>query len=398
MKKLCLLFFIISVCFLLSGCWDRKELSEVQLVSGMAVDLGDNAKYKVTIEALNAVELTSQTSQGNAPSIVEGIEGDSISEITHQFNQYLAQTPIYSHMKLLVISEDVAKLGLMEFIDYLERNRELRDDFKIIIVRDQKAEDVLKITYPFKKASSLKISPQIDNILSEWGGDPNVRINDFISDLTLEGKEPVLETVKIKGDSKKGGSMDNLTKVTPDSVVELDSLAVFKNQKLQGFLPLEDIRSYLLINNYLKQTTVTVNCNSKDNEYSSVRVTQTNTDVQVKWKEGRPVIRVNIKAEGYLEATQCYKSITNIKTYFLYEKLVNKTVSKQVEKTIKKVQEEYQSDIFGFGEMMRRQDYDQFIKVKADWNEHFAEAKVDVNCEITLRRSGIRTKSFLSDT
>lgn len=388
-----MLLLIISSCLALCGCWDRKELSEIQLVSGMAVDLGENAKYKVTVEGLNAIELNSQTASGNAPSTVESIEGDSLAEITHQFNQYLAQSLIYSHMKLLVISEEAAKLGVIDFLDYVERNRELRDDFKILIAKG-KAEDVLKITYPFKKASSLKISPQVDNLLGDWGGDPGVRINDFISDLTLEGKAPVLAAVKVQGDPEKGGTMENIRKVVPDAIVEIESLGVFKEGKLKGFMELEDTRSYLWITNQLKKTALSINC--EGGQYGAVRIGQSNTHVDVKWKNGKPDINVRIKSEGFLEGTQCYKTVDSVKTYKKYEKLTNKTAAQEIKNTIQKAQKEFGSDIFGFGEIFRRQHNSQFMKVKDNWNNHFAEAKVDVSYDITIRRSGIRTESFLT--
>jgi len=386
---------IFSNC-LLCGCWDRKELSEIQLVSGMAIDLGEDAKYKVSVEALNAIELNSRTAGGNAPSTVEGIEGDSLSEITHQFNQYLAQSLVFSHMKLLVISEEAARLGMIDFLDYLERNRELRDDFKILIAKGR-AEDVLKITYPFKKAASLKISPQIDNLLGDWGGDPGVRINDFISDLTLPGKVPVLAAVKVKGDPDKGGSMENMTKVVPDAKVEIDSLAIFKQDKLDGYMGLEATRSYLWVTNQLKQTSLAVNC--EGDQYGAVRITRSNSNVDVNWKYGKPNIKVKINSEGYLEGTQCFnKPMDSVETYKKYEKLTNKTVEKEIKNTIQKVQTEFGADIFGFGEIFGRQHNKQFEKAKENWNEHFTEANVSVNCDITIRRSGIRAKSFLSET
>ena len=361
----------------------------------MAIDLGEDAKYKVTVEALNATELNSRTAGGNAPSTVEGIEGDSLSEVTHQFNQYLAQGLVFSHMKLLVISEEAARLGMIDFIDYLERNRELRDDFKILIAKGR-AEDVLKITYPFKKAASLKISPQIDNLLGDWGGDPGVRINDFISDLTLPGKSPVLAAVKVKGDPAKGGSMENMTKVVPDAKVEIDSLAIFKQDKLKGYMELKATRNYLWVTNQLKQTSVAVNC--EEDQYGAVRITRSNSNVDVNWKYGKPNIKVKINSEGYLEGTQCYKTIGSVETYKKYEELTNKTIEKEIKNTIQKVQTEYAVDIFGFGEIFGRQHNKQFEKAKENWNEHFTEANVSVNCDITIRRSGIRTESFLSET
>lgn len=390
--KICI---VICSLFVLTGCWDKKELSEIKVVAGMAIDIGEDAKFKVTVEALNAAELNTQTSGGNAPSLVESLEGNTLSDVVHQFNQYYSDTLIFSHMKLLVIGEEIATKGITEFLDYIERDRELRDDFNIIIARGNKAGDILKVTNQFRKSSSLKIAPQLDNLLAEWGGDTDTRINDFISDLSLEGKESVLSAVRIKGDIEKGASIENLNKVVPDAMVVVDSLAVFKGDKVVGFLPIEDTRNYLWVRNALKQTTFEVTCHQKDN--SAVRIIQTTTDVKTKWENGKPAIKVKINAEGFLEGTQCYPDVDKIDTFVKYEKLVNKQASKQILESIQIMQQEYQSDIYGFGEAMRRQDYHEFMKIKDNWDEEFSKAKVEVDFDLTLRRAGIRTKSFLTD-
>ncbi|SLL31938.1 Spore germination protein B3 precursor [Mycobacteroides abscessus subsp. abscessus] len=396
MKRIGVFLCILSCLFLLTGCWDRKELSEIKLVAGMAIDKGEDGKYKVTVEALNAAELNTQTAAGNAPTVVEGIEGDSISEITHLFNEYYAQFLIFSHMKVLVISEELASAGTLDFIDFLERNREVRDDFNIIIAKNGKAEDILKVTAHYRKASSLKLSPQLDHLLEDWGGDPGMNIINFISELNLEGKEPVLATVRLKGDAEKGMSMENIKKVTPDAIVAVDSLAIFKEGRLVGFLSLEDARNYLWVRNKLKTTSLSIEC--KQGDYSAIRVTESQTEVTSKWKNDKPTIRVKIKAEGFIEGTQCYKSVAELGTIAKYEQLINKTFSKKIMDTITKVQRQYQSDIFGFGETMRRQDFHSFMKVKDKWDEEFAKADVKVDIDFVLRRSGIRSKSFLTET
>ncbi|MCT2343715.1 Ger(x)C family spore germination protein [Niallia taxi] len=385
----------VLVVFLLGGCWDRKELSEIKLVSGMAIDKGDDGKYEVTVEALNAAELNSRTSGGNAPSLVETIEGETLSEVSHQFSQYYAQYLVFSHMKLLVIGEDVAKSGMIDFIDYLERNRELRDDFKILIAKDSKASDVLKVTNLYRKSSSLKLSTQLENMFQDWGGDPDMRINDFINDVTLEGKEAVLNAVVVEGDKKVGATVENMNNVTPEAIVLVDSLGFFNKKKLAGFLPLDDTRVYLWITDKFKNTTLTVQCG--EDEYSAVRIIHSTTDVQTKMDGVRPEFNINVKAEGYIEGTQCYKSLDKIETFKKYEDLVSKSAADKIQKTVAKMQNEYGLDIFGFGEIMRRQHNNQFSKIKEDWNSYFAEAKVNVNFDFILRRTGIRSDSFLDE-
>ena len=50
---------------------------------------------------------------------------------------------MFGHMHLVVISKEVAEDGLLEFLDFLERHREIRNDFDLIISKGR-AEDVFK--------------------------------------------------------------------------------------------------------------------------------------------------------------------------------------------------------------------------------------------------------------
>ena len=52
---------------------------------------------------------------------------------------------LYSHMRVFVISKDIASGGMMAFLDSFERSREFRDDFDIILAKEGKAADILQV-------------------------------------------------------------------------------------------------------------------------------------------------------------------------------------------------------------------------------------------------------------
>ena len=76
------MILLISFALLLTGCWDQRELSTITIVTGMAIDKGENGKFKLTIEGINATELYSQTAEGNSPSVVFSLEGETIAELS----------------------------------------------------------------------------------------------------------------------------------------------------------------------------------------------------------------------------------------------------------------------------------------------------------------------------
>ena len=144
------MILLIGITLLLTGCWDQRELSTITIVTGMAIDKGKNGKYKLTVESINATELNDQTATGNSPSVVYSLEGDTIAELAYKMNIGFSKNLIYSHMRILVVSKDIAESGMMEFLDAFERSRELRDDFDIILAKEGEAADILQVVYTFR--------------------------------------------------------------------------------------------------------------------------------------------------------------------------------------------------------------------------------------------------------
>ena len=167
-------------------------------------------------------------------------------------------------------------------------------------------------------------------------------------------------------------------------------MALFRKDKLEGFLSVEDTRNYLWTQNKLKRTSLTVPCDK--GRYVSLKVNQSKTKLKGTIVNGKPKIQMEIIMEGYLIGSVCEGSMDDPDTYKKIEKLTNQYVKEDVLETIKKVQKKYGIDIFGFGEVIARQDYKNFKKVQDHWDEAFQEAEIDVTVDYKLRRAGTRTK------
>ena len=317
------------------------------------------------------------------------LEGDSIEELSQKMNIGATRYVLYSHMRVLVISKDIASGEMMGFLDAFERSREFREDFDIILAKEGKAADILQVVFTVQKASSLKLMSQLDTATKTWGSTPAVKVNDFIRALTSPGRQPVMAAVRIEGEPKKGESVDNMKKTRPDALVIIDSMALFHKDKLVGFLTVEDTRNYLWTQNQLKRTSLTLPCKDK---YAAVRIVDSVTKLKGTIKNGKPKIQVDIKMEGYLVGSTCEGSMDDPDTYKKIEKLTNQYVKEHVLETIKKVQKDYGIDIFGFGEVVARQDYKNFKKIQDHWDEAFKDAEIGVTVNYELRRAGTRTK------
>ncbi|MYL51437.1 Ger(x)C family spore germination protein [Halobacillus litoralis] len=394
MKTMKLLLTSLLLLGLLSGCWDTKELNEVAFVTGVAIEQGEDAKYKVTVGVANASQLNVQKSEGNTPSVTFSLEGNSISELLDKMNVGLTRELRFSHTRTLVIGEEVAREGIAGFLDYLERSGQFRNNFTMLVAKNISAADILKTTFPIQKIPSLKIHNQSSTLFKEWGGAPDMKLSDFIAALSSKGRHPVAEALTIVGSPEQGGSVDNNKKLDPESLITLVGLAVFKEDKLIGYLNLEETRNYVWTQDLI-QTTLTVPCGEE--KYIDVRIVNSKSSIHANYNRETPNFQVEIIAEALLNGTQCRDDLEKVDTYKKFEKDIEVMSESMILNTVTKVQEEYEVDIFGFGEAMRRQHYQRFQAVKDHWDEEFSKADIDITVNIFLRRAGTSNKSFLTE-
>ncbi len=356
----------------------------------MAVDKGKTGKFKLSVLVNNASELSQQTAQGNSPTAMYSLEGNTLAELSQRMNTAFSKEIVYSHMKTLVISEEIASEGMLDFLDYLERNKEIRDDINVVIAREGEAKNILTVPSILQKDSAIKLDSQLQQAFENWGLSPNVRLNDVIEAITSPGRQPVITVVKAREDGKKGRSVDNMKKAEPDAGIDINSLAVFKNEKLLGFLSEEDSRNYLWTQNELVNTTLSVPCEKKN--YASVKIIESVTKLKGKMKNGIPEIQMDLSMHGYLMGSNCEYPLDKPDSYQKIEELTEQYIKEKIAETIKTVQKDYGVDIFGFGEVVNRQDHQQFKKIKDNWDTSFREAKINITADLIISDAGIRTR------
>ncbi|MGG0718078.1 Ger(x)C family spore germination protein [Robertmurraya massiliosenegalensis] len=400
--KVRIFLLICSVSFILTGCWDSTELNDVSIVTGISIDPGKEKKYRMTVGYVNASQLAPQEPSEGAPVSAMTLEGNSLPEISARMNVGVSRKLIFSHTRSLYINEAVAKKeGVGSFLDSLERSPQFRNDFNILITKGHEAELFTKINDPVEKVPSLKVQKQIKSILEGWGGEPGVRLTDFIDAIVSHGRSPVASSVIIKGNAEKAKNVESNMSIEAPAMIQLDGIAVFERDKLIGYLSLDDTRNYLWTQK-LESTMVDVPCgklggNEIDRIYFDIVITNNKSKIETFYRGQQPHLKVDIYSEARLNSMQCQKDLSKKETYIELEEMASQYIQAMIESTIKKVQDEFGVDIFGFGEALHRQDYQKAKEVEDKWNEEFIRADVDVNVHLAIRRSGIRNKSFLSE-
>ncbi|RKD24991.1 hypothetical protein BEP19_03915 [Ammoniphilus oxalaticus] len=146
---LCRLPICLFVCsLLLTGCWDRVEVNDIAVVVATGVDLEEDGLYRIS------VQLPLVTGNGGESSFyVDSERGRTIREAIGKMQRRMARQLIFSHRRILVVGEDVAKDGIYEFFDELARLPDNRLTVRMVIA-EGKAMDMLQANPNFEPFSS----------------------------------------------------------------------------------------------------------------------------------------------------------------------------------------------------------------------------------------------------
>ncbi|MGN8646828.1 Ger(x)C family spore germination protein [Gracilibacillus sp. HCP3S3_G5_1] len=378
MKKLIPLVIVV----LLTGCWDVKELTEIGIVTAMAIDKDeDSGEYMLTAQYLRpSAESTFAPSQGE-PYLIISVTGRSISEMLRKTSHKLDRDGFYAHNKVVIVSEEVAKEGLLPLFETFQREQLVRSYVWLGVTKNTTAKSVLEK----QKNSISKISADFLSSLFENAEHETVSFNllKLYKQSLRQGQNPVLGVVTF--DQSESEEVD----------VHLSGGAAFNKDKLVGYMSEIETMAYNWIvptNDNNQEGTFTFPY--KEDNYVTLKVIDVHSNIKPKVINERDISftieikqKVKITEQQELKKTETRKEIVEVVEKF--EKQTEKEIEAHVGKVIAKAQEEFQSDIFGFGASLRNRYPKVWNKIRDNWNQEFAEASYEVKAEVEILNSGL---------
>jgi spore germination protein KC len=399
-KWMFLLFMMTSILFI-SGCWSKKELNELAIISAMGIDKNEEGKYVKTLQLINPGNVAGGLQGGGGgqgPAVtVYSATGDTIIEAHFNASKHVPRRLYHAHANLLVISDKLAKEeGITKILDAFERDPEIRTTMTVVIARDVKAADIVETLTSIDKIPAERVKRILEVTEQLKGQEIDVSIQELIGNFTSPGKETVLTGFNMKGDGEEGKKADNIQESKPEAAANTDGLAIFKKGKLIDWYGGETARGVVWILDKIEGTDVEIDWEGKK-ENISYQVIRQKTKVSAETKNGLPNITIQVRAEGDIREVRTPVNLTDPAVILDIEKVLEKEIKKQLEHTVKRTQKN-KSDVFGFGEAVHRSDPKTWKKLKGNWHDvTFPELKVDVKVEAFVRRTGLRNNSYLSD-
>lgn len=379
MKKI---FLIIFLCLFLSGCGNYAELDKLAIVTGVAIDKKGN-DYEISYLVANSPKGQTSSKEGEAKTTVYSGTGKTIPDAAMVIEQKSPKKIYLGHVNVVIISEDIAKDGFFKVADWLFRNPETRKQFYLLQAKNDKAKDIIKIISPLESFPSQSIATLLESNRDSKSASTTTTYNNFVGYVLEEGADPILPTITIHGNIKKGSEQSNIETTEPIAYLTLGPLAIFKEDKLVGYATTKESELINLIQNKIKEIKFSL---TFKNDALSIDSYNLKTKLSI---EDESHITLTITGNGNIYNINSNIDISNPKEIKKIENLWNKSLQKSLKKLIRKMQDKYHADIFGFGNKIYSTYPKKWNQLKKDWNnKYFKEVKVKIKSNLKIPDTG----------
>ena len=390
MQKKLLASLTLLLLFNLTGCWDLREVEQTGIVVGAGLDRGKDGSIVVIAQTV----VPQPPGVGGAATGGGGAQrtfhnwysvGETMFDAVRNLTEKSPNALFWSHNKIYIISEKLAKEGLIEVMDFIERDPEFKQSAWILIARENLGE-IMNASNNMKQPPS-QILEDIINIRDRNSKYAISTLGDFLQQLGSSDTQAYTAGVTFYRGLMEEQNTVSLPGQEPARAKELRVMetAVFKRDKLIGWLDHEESRGLLWLQGKVKQGILVLHMS---NHRMAFEIFKSSSKLEPVIKDGQLIMKVNIKVYGNIGEMH---PGTNMDEKHLQETEAHiaKTVTKQVLAAVRRAQE-LNSDVLGFASAVHRA-YPKLWQeeLSQQWSEIFPELEVEVAVEGHVRGTGL---------
>lgn len=359
MKKIIIL---ISLLFTLSGCYDHKELNELAVISGIDINK-EKDEYNITIQVINQKNKNDKSEENKSEFVIYKGTGKSLNMAIKDIINKAPQKLYEPQIQVLLVNENICKENIKDVIDFFIRNNEARNEFYVLISKNNKT-SILEKIYSKKIINILKSNNNYSGIA------PLITLNDLIKtyqNKNIEVTLPIIE--KINNNTNE---------------IKITSLGIFKNNKLISYLNEQDATVFNLIMNNINNTIITTNYNNS--KYVINELIKPKSKIKFNIRNNKIII--NLKATAIIRENNNKIKLEKKDNINKLENDLNKNIEKLIKQSISKTLKKYNSDIYGFKDLIYKNNK-KYYKNNIENNKNYLNnINIKINSQISIVNDG----------
>lgn len=369
MRKIAIALILIPS-LLLTGCWNAREINELGFVLSIGLDKTEDG-FKVTAQ-MASPETFSKTQSGSGgtekkPFLIVASTGKTIFEAIRNMASISSRRIFWAHIKVIIISEDLARSNTLEIFDFFARNPELRLR-TLIAVTPEEAGEIIEVIPEMEKDPALYLEKIIEN-KSLTGKSYSVMLKDFLEDYLDPNVGPVT-------------SMIVLDKSKEKPVLKTSGAYVFDGHKVSASLNEKETRGLLWIKNKMKDSIMVVYC-PEDNKPVTLEIKSSKSSCKSSVDNNIPHFIVNVKVDASITEQACLTDFNDPQKLNELSKTLEKDITKDIQSTITTAKE-LNIDFPGLSRILHRQHKNEWHHVSSKWKNIFKDTEVTINVKVNI--------------
>lgn len=362
--------------FLLTGCWDRRELNDRLFDLGAGIDQQKDGTYLLSAQFMIPAKSGESGTGANQSFFIETSKGKNVFDGILKMQTKLSRKVTRGHRRNLFIGEPLAKESFTHILDSFTRDPDSRIRTDIWVVKGDTALNLLKVPYPLEKLPAMAALKMRQAIGSKVGSS----FLDYLISASEEGSTPSLPAVEIENNSDLG-----------KKTIKFTGRALFNHMhKLVGYFNLNESGYSLWVRGELSNAPVTFEM-PDENSTVSCDITQLKRKIYTFVDSGEKVrIGVELTGQAVLRENNTSMDLSDISNLNKLEEALKNHIEKEVLLIIEKAQKQFKSDVFGFGEVIGRQHPTEWKSLKKDWEKLFPVTRITVSAQISIKKIGLQ--------
>lgn len=414
MRKRTLLLICLLLPLFITGCFDSHEIGDFAYVTALGLEQGISDNMRITFQIAKFSQSSGSSGEGEGGGGKESEEMETITLDSSSLHSAIsiANTNVskylnFMHLKVIVISEDLAKSGnVRECMAPIVRYRQIRRTTSVIVCKG-KAEEFVSALKPYSGELITQTIEELIENSSITGYFPKIDLNDFYDGMKAPyhallciygavNKEDKLKTegTAFEGESDIPGDYyagDIPRKGGPE--VELFGSTVFDGDKMVGKLTGFETQMLLLVLDELKRAPFSITDPEKPETTVPFDVTEFDKpEISIDLNDGRPKIQVKLKMEGNIASIQSGINYEAPEKEKIIEEAFEKYLVEGIERTFDKCKE-FKTDVFNFGTTAVLQFWTIPEWEEYNWLEKFPKSELKAEVDFKIRRAGKLLKS-----
>ena len=317
MKKF---LIILIIPFLLSGCYDYNELSDLAIVSGIGIDY-KNDEYSVTFEILSTKKEGETSASSGSYNVTSN--GSTVFEAFNNNGNLIDKVPYFEHVDVIVISEEVAKNHLKEVGEYIIRTSKLRNESYLAIASDISAKEVIESKTKDKPVAASFITKLMENNKNSASAGYYMPYTEILNSILTDGEDAILSVVTVKENNEEKN-------------IELVGLGVFEDFKLKHIFNIEESSILNLLSNFDHQAVYFKDkCNNDINGVIEISIYES----EVKIEPNNENVKISGKLNARINEDTCNNNLREEKIYEELQKKFTKIIEQKMTNVLEILQD-----------------------------------------------------------